>query len=94
MRGVRDANVRATSCSRSRSDSRAQGDVAACPARAARSECGSIGWCPGGKIVLLDQQGALARARTVARDGDPHDAAANDGDLKVLPRKWDALGAG
>ena len=48
----------------------------------------------GGKVVLFHEKGAFAGARALARDGDTHNAAADDGDLKVLAGERRPVGAG
>ena len=50
---------------------------------AMNDSCGPAGGA-GGKIVLLNQQRALAPLRTLARNGNTVDAAANYQNVKVL----------
>ena len=43
---------------------------------------------PGGEIMLLDNQGAASPQRTLPRDSDTVDAAANHGDVILFRRRY------
>ena len=55
---------------------------------AVNDSCGAAGGS-GGKIILLNQQRALAPLRTLARNGNTVDAAANHQNVKALVSRLD-----